>query len=50
MLTGIIKNKQIFALLFIYTLIATFIIFFFDGTGDSDDSSESTRRKKAKMQ
>jgi hypothetical protein len=38
MLTGIIKNKQIFALLFIYTLIATFIIFFFDGTGDSGDS------------
>ena len=38
MLTEIIKNKQIFALLLIYALIATFIIFFFDGTGDSGDS------------
>jgi hypothetical protein len=32
------KNNQIFVLLFIYVIIATLTIIFFDGTGDSGDS------------
>ncbi len=32
------KNNQIFALLFVYAIAATFIIVFFDGTGDAGDS------------
>lgn len=32
------KNNQIFVLLFIYAIISTFTIYYFDGTGDAGDS------------
>ncbi len=32
------KNNQIFVLLFIYAIISSFTIYFFDGTGDAGDS------------